>query len=72
VVPFEWDWAHWIDSFEALGRWMVSLGPPLAVGLLALALTLAALGYCLVQAGWRIHVLLAWRRRQKSREARAK
>ena len=51
---------------------VVSLGPPLAVGLAALALTLAVLGYCAVQLGWRAYVVLAWRRRQKSRRARAK
>ena len=72
VVPFEWDWAHWIDSMVALGHWAASLGPPLAVGLVALALTLAALGYAAVQIGWRLHVMLAWRRRRKSRSARAK
>jgi uncharacterized protein (DUF2062 family) len=71
IVPYEWDWAHWIDSMTALGHWLVSLGPPLAVGLVALALTLAALGYAAVQIGWRLHVALAWRRRQKMRAAKS-
>lgn len=72
VAPFEWDWAHWIDSIMALGRWMASLGPPLAVGLVALGLSLAALGYFAVQVGWRLHVVLAWRQRKKRRSARGK
>jgi uncharacterized protein (DUF2062 family) len=39
-------------------------GKPLGVGLLALALTLAALGYAAVELVWRIHVIRAWRRRK--------
>jgi uncharacterized protein (DUF2062 family) len=70
VAPFEWDWAHWIDSSQALFHWMVSLGAPLAIGLVALALTLAALGYAAVQVGWRLHVMLAWRRRGERRRER--
>lgn len=72
VVPFEWDWAHWIDSSQALLHWMVSLGAPLAVGLVALALTLAALGYLAVQVGWRLYVRLAWRRRGERRRAKGR
>jgi len=41
--------AHWIDSLQALAEWTYALGKPLAVGLPALALTLAAAGYCAVQ-----------------------
>jgi len=32
VQPFEWDWAHWIDSLQALAEWTYALGKPLAVG----------------------------------------
>jgi len=67
VAPFEWDWAHWLDSLQALASWALALGKPLAVGLVALALTLAALGYAAVQVGWRVYVSLAWRRRASSR-----
>ena len=70
IEPFEWDWAHWIDSSQALMHWMLALGTPLAIGLVALALTLAALGYAAVQIGWRIHVSLAWRRRGARRRAK--
>jgi hypothetical protein len=71
VQSFEWDWAHWIDSCEAMIHWMLSLGAPLGIGLLALGLTLAALGYAAVQIGWRIYVTLAWRARARRRAARS-
>lgn len=67
VQPFEWDWAHWIDSLQALADWTYALGKPLAVGLPALALTLAVLGYAAVQLGWRAYVVLAWRARARAR-----
>jgi hypothetical protein len=67
VQPFEWDWAHWIDSLHALAEWTFALGKPLAFGLIALALTLAAAGYFAVQVAWRIHVIRAWRSRKKRR-----
>lgn len=69
VEPFDWDWAHWIDSFEAMVGWMLSLGTPLAIGLVALALTLALVGYFAVQWGWRLYVTLAWRARARRRAA---
>jgi hypothetical protein len=43
---------------------VLALGKPLALGLVALALTLAAAGYAIVEIGWRIHVVRAWRRRR--------
>jgi uncharacterized protein (DUF2062 family) len=67
VTPFDWDWSHWIDSVQGFVQWSLSLGKPLAVGLVALALTLAAAGYFAVQLAWRAHVILAWRRRAKRR-----
>jgi uncharacterized protein len=70
VEPFSWDWAHWLDSTQALAHWTLSLGPPLAIGLVALAATLAAIGYAAVQVGWRIHVMLAWRARGRRRAMR--
>jgi uncharacterized protein (DUF2062 family) len=44
------------------------MGTPLAVGLVALALGLAALGYACVQIGWRAYVIRAWRKRQQLRK----
>ena len=51
-------------------HWMLSLGPPLAIGLVALAITLAALGFAAVQISWRIYVTLAWRARASARAGR--
>lgn len=65
LQPFEMDWLHLFDSMRALFNWTLSLGRPLLVGLLALALTLAAIGYCVVKLAWRLHVTLAWRARLK-------
>ena len=67
VQPFEWDWAHWFDSALAMAHWALALGKPLAVGLVALALTLAAAGYFAVQLAWRAYVVYAWRARRRQR-----
>jgi uncharacterized protein (DUF2062 family) len=60
-----------LGALPALGQWMVSLGKPLAVGLVLLATTLAALGWIVVRVGWRWHVVRAWRRRAAARPAPA-
>jgi uncharacterized protein (DUF2062 family) len=70
IRAFEMDWLHLGDSMVALAQWMLSLGPRLGVGLAALALTLAAVGYFAVQVAWRAHVSLAWRARAKRRAAK--
>ena len=70
VQPFEIDWSNLLDSLVASIDWMLSLGKPLAVGLVALALTLAAAGYVAARVGWRVYVVLAWRARCKRRAAR--
>jgi len=67
VEPYAWDWGHWIDSLQGLAHWTLALGRPLAVGLVALALTLAAAGYLAVQLAWRAYVILAWRARRRRR-----
>ena len=67
VAPFEWDWAHWFYSAQAMAHWAIALGKPLAVGLVALALTLAAAGYFAVQLAWRAYVVFAWRARRRRR-----
>ena len=60
-------------SFEVtwtnIGELLVLLGKPLAVGLIALACTLAALGYVAVQLAWRAWVIAAWRARARRRGA---
>ena len=67
VEPFQMDWSHLIDSIGRLWEWTLALGPPLVVGVLALGLTFAVLGYFAVQLGWRAYVILAWRARGRRR-----
>lgn len=69
VAPFEMDWANFGDSMRALAQWMLALGKPLAVGLVALACTLALLGYITVRLAWRAWVVAAWRARARRRKA---
>ena len=47
--------------------WIATAGKPLLVGLPLLALTLAAVGYVLVDIAWKLHVRMEWRRRQLRR-----
>jgi uncharacterized protein (DUF2062 family) len=65
--PPELQWSQLRVSLEAFLRWTLSMGTPLAVGLVALALGLAALGYAFVQIGWRAYVIRAWRKRRQLR-----
>ena len=67
VQEFEMDWMHIGDSLYAMLQWTLALGLPLGVGLAALALTLAAVGYFAVQVAWRVQVTLAWRARRRRR-----
>ena len=48
---------------------VLALGKPLALGLVALACTLALLGYVAVRVGWRIWIVMTWRARQRRRRA---
>jgi uncharacterized protein (DUF2062 family) len=57
-------------NVAAIWQWMLSLGKPLAVGLVALAVALALVGYVATAFAWRLHVLVAWRRRKQRRMAR--
>lgn len=67
VEPFAMDWSDLVGSLEGLVDWMLGLGKPLAVGLVALGLSLAAAGYVAVQVGWRLYVAAAWRARKRKR-----
>jgi uncharacterized protein (DUF2062 family) len=69
--PPELQWSHLGNSIEAFLHWGMSMGTPLAVGLVALALGLAALGYACVQIGWRAYVIRAWRKRRQLRSKHA-
>jgi len=66
--PFLFDWADFGGSMQAMGAWMASLGKPLLVGLPALGLTLALLGYLTVDLLWRAYVIGAWRARKRRRQ----
>jgi uncharacterized protein len=67
--PFDvadmWGWCQ-----EVL-MWLVTLGKPLGVGLVVLALSLALIGWFTVWYGWRWYVIASWRRRAKHRRALA-
>lgn len=66
------DWLHFWTGMEAYAAWSISLGKPLLVGLIALGLTFAALGWMAVRLVWRLQVTLAWRRRAAKRAAAAR
>ena len=65
--PPEFDWSAIGASVKALGDWSLSLGAPLAVGLVALAASLAVLGWLLVRIAWRAWVVWQWRKRRLRR-----
>ena len=65
--PFHIDWMHPADAMIAFSDWILSLGPPLLIGLPVLALALAISGYVLVRLGWRAHVLWSWQQRARKR-----
>ena len=56
-------------SPSAVWEWSLSLGKPLALGLVLLALTLALVGYVAAALAWRLHVVRAWRQRAADRRA---
>jgi uncharacterized protein (DUF2062 family) len=68
IEPFHMDWGNMGASMEALGAWMMGLGKPLLIGIPALGLTLAVLGYFIVELAWRAYVVLAWRARKRRRQ----
>jgi uncharacterized protein (DUF2062 family) len=70
VRPPEFDWSHLGAWLHALFEWTLSLGKPLALGLVALAIGLAIAGYVIAQLAWRAYVMRAWRRRRRRRAER--
>ncbi|MBI3530289.1 MAG: DUF2062 domain-containing protein [Betaproteobacteria bacterium] len=56
-----------MEWIPAVAHWFASMGKPFAAGLVLLALILAVAGYLLVIAAWRVHVVLSWRKRRRSR-----
>ncbi|MDQ3445441.1 MAG: DUF2062 domain-containing protein [Pseudomonadota bacterium] len=63
----DWQWTNMLGSMEAMSRWMMSLGTPLALGLLLLASMLAGLGYLTVRGIWSVYLRRAWQARRRSR-----
>ncbi|HVY08407.1 MAG TPA: DUF2062 domain-containing protein [Burkholderiales bacterium] len=61
---FELPMAQWLPA--AL-HWFAAMGKPFAAGLILLACILAVSGYFFVIGAWRAHVMLAWRKRRRSR-----
>lgn len=57
-----WEW-----SLAGIWQWAASLGKPLAVGMVTLAVVLALAGYLFTALGWRWRVMHAWRRRRDRR-----
>ena len=68
--PFLWDWSDIGGSLREFGAWTLSLGKPLAIGLLALATTLGVVGYFVTELAWRTYIILAWRSRARRRNYR--
>jgi uncharacterized protein (DUF2062 family) len=54
---------------HAMFNWCLSLGKPLAIGLVALAVTLGIVGTLATRFAWRLYVILAWKKRAASRRA---
>jgi uncharacterized protein (DUF2062 family) len=63
--PPEWDWSAPVASVESICHWMISLGPPLALGVFLLACLLSMLGYGIVRALWSMHLRRTWQARRR-------
>lgn len=67
VSPPDFDWSTPLASMQALGEWVVGLGPALGLGLPLLATLLAMTGYLVIWSAWSIHIArYRARRRQRS------
>ena len=67
--PPDWNWSAQMASIEALGKWAMGLGAPLALGVFLLACILAVAGYVVVRGLWSIHLRRAWAARRRRRVA---
>lgn len=52
-----------LDHLGTVSAWLLGLAAPTALGLLIFGIVGAAVGYALVQLGWRWRVIRRWRRR---------
>jgi len=71
AAPPDWNWSNMAASAEAMGHWMIGLGPPLALGIFLLASLLAVLGYVVVRGAWSIYLRRTWHARKKTRSVAA-
>ena len=62
--PPEFAWTEIGPWIHALADWSLALGKPLAIGLVLLAASLAALGWIAVQVAWRAWVVILRRARR--------
>ena len=65
--PPSWVFTQPAASLDAFGHWMLSLGAPLALGVLLLASVLAATSYVVVRVGWSVYLRRAWAARKRGR-----
>lgn len=66
--PPDFVWSTPTASIQALGEWMIGLGPALGLGLLMLASLLATAGYLLVWTVWSLQIA-RYRARRRQRMA---
>lgn len=66
--PFQFDWltGDWGQLLPQLWQWFTGMGESFLLGLIILALALAAAGYAAVQLCWRLYIL-GYLRRRRSR-----
>ncbi len=65
VPEFDWSPLHLWETIQQAFHWLVSLGNTLLIGMLLEAALFAVLGYLLVRVGWRLFVVLQWRKRRE-------
>jgi len=64
VEPPAFEMTRFIAWTEAMQQWMLGVGKPLGIGLVLLAIMLAAIGYVVTKAAWRFWLIRAWRQRK--------
>jgi uncharacterized protein (DUF2062 family) len=63
--PPEWVLSEPIASMQAISKWMIGLGTPLALGVFLLASLLAIVGYAVIRVSWNIYLRRAWMARKR-------
>ena len=69
VEPPAFSWLSIGEWMRAMADWALALGKPLAIGLVTLAVGLAAFGWLAAQIAWRAWVIVHWRRRRARRRS---